>query len=520
MRVSPGRTNSNPLRPESAAEGLRPRSAPELYWLPAILILAATLRLWGLGAKSLWLDEIMTVQKASMSFSEMMGQIRQHDAHPPLFQIVEWLWLRLDKGDAYARAPAVLAGVACVWLCFLIARRLFGRKAALAAAVMTTISYFGIFYSQEARLHSFMTALFLGQFCLLLAILERRGKAGWGLWLAYGLVGLASLYTYALCALTVGALGLLYLGLTRRRRRQLGRWLAVHAAIGLLFLPWVPTLRARTADLEASVRAHHDSIGRPTDSEIVGGIADWAIGPWAKSGIRSELGVYPPSTFGQILGWALMPVAAFAAFHRKSKRPAQVLGVLFFLPLLLYLILPMPRVHLYEAKHLMFVQPILLIALSGARLSFRVPGMRRRNYTLLVVVLAFVALNAIGLRDYFRPGFEKENWRRLATEVSRLAGANDLILFNPGYIGYAFDYYARLPADLPIDEKGLQQSSVRIVENPQRIWLIEDWSAVSRPSPQVLENLEAQGWYPRVTKLTKGSLGELRWSLLLPKGSQ
>ena len=211
-----------------------------------------------------------------------------------------------------------------------------------------------------------------------------------------------------------------------------------------------------------------------------------------------------------------------AACRRRSLRPAKILGVLFFVPLLLYLILPMPRVHLYEAKHLMFVQPILLIALSGARLSFRLPGMRRRNYTLLIVVLGFAALNAIGLRDYFQPGFEKENWRRLATDVSVRVAANDLILFNPGYIGYAFDYYARMPADLPPIARAaaepLVKPSVRIVGNHARIWLIEDSSAVSRPYPEVLENLEAQGWYPRVVKLTKGSLGELRWTLLLPKG--
>ena len=66
----------------------------------------------------------------------------------------------------------------------------------------------------------------------------------------------------------------------------------------------------------------------------------------------------------------------------------------------------------------------------------------------------------------------------------------------------------------------LLKSGVRIEGNPKRIWLIEDRSAVSRPFPQVVENLEAQGWYPRVTKLMKGSLGELRWTLLLPKGTQ
>ena len=504
MRVSPDRTNVE----------LSTESMNWILWLGLILVAAASLRLWGLGAKSLWLDEIMTVQKASMSFAGMMAQIRQHDAHPPLFQIVEWLWLRLDKGDAYARAPSVVAGVACVWLCFLIARRLFSRKAALAAAVMAALSYFGIFYSQEARLHSFMTALFLGQVCLLLAILARRGKAGWGLWLAYGLVGLASLYTYALCALSVGALGLLYLWLTWRRHRQFGRWLAVHAAIALLFLPWVPTLRARTADLEASIREHHDSIGRPTLREVADGIGAWAIGPQSWTAGRY---------LGPAIGLGCL-LAAAAASWRKSRRPAKILGVLFFVPLLLYLILPIPRVLLYEAKHLIFVQPILLIALSGARCSFRALGKKRRSHILLIVVVGFVALNAIGLRDYFRPGFEKENWRRLAADVSVRVGANDLILFNPGYIGYAFDYYAQLPADLPpIARAGaepLVQPGVRIEGNHPRIWLIEDRSAVARPFPQVFENLDAQGWYISRSRLLRGSLGELRWMLLLPKGSQ
>ena len=513
MRVSADRTHSEPLGPQLPVGGRRPASGSEIFWLPGILILAAALRLWGLGAKSLWLDEIMTVQKASMSFSDMIGQIRQHDAHPPLFQIVEWLWLRLDHGDAYARAPSVLAGVACVWLCFLIARRLFGRKAALAAAVMAALSYFGIFYSQEARLHSFMTALFLGQVCLLLAILERRGKAGWGLWLAYGLVGLASLYTYALCALTVGALGLLYLWLTWRRHRQFGRWLAVHLIIALLFLPWVPTLRARTAELEASVLEHHDEIGRPTASEVAGGIAAWVIGPRSReAAVR----------LGPAIGLGCLVAAAAAAAWRKNRRPAKILGVLFFVPLLLYLALPMPRVHVYEAKHLMFVQPILLIALSGARLSFRAWGKERRIRILLIVLLGFVALNAIGLRDYFRPGFEKENWRRLAADVSVRLEANDLILFNPGYIGYAFDYYAQPPADLPPIARAaaepLLQPDVRIEGNHPRIWLIEDESPVSRALPQVLENLNAQGWYVSRSRLMRGSLGDISWALLLPAG--
>jgi hypothetical protein len=248
--------------------------------------------------------------------------------------------------------------------------------------------------------------------------------------------------------------------------------------------------------------------------EVAGGITAWAIGPrsWQATG-----------GLGPAIGIGCLIAAAAAASWRKSRRPAKILGVLFFVPLLLYLTLPMPRVLQYEAKQLMFAQPILLIALSGARLSFRALGKERRSHILLIVVLGFVALNALGLRDYYRPDFEKENWRRLASDVSVRVGANDLILFNPGYIGYAFDYYARLPANLPAVARAgaepLLQPGVRIEGNPPRIWLIEDRSAVSRPFPQVLETLAAQGWYPRASRLMRGSLGEVRWTLLLPKGS-
>ena len=222
-------------------------------------------------------------------------------------------------------------------------------------------------------------------------------------------------------------------------------------------------------------------------------------------------------------GSAACIAAAAAASCRKSLRPAKILGVLFLLPLLLYLVLPMPRVWRYDPKHLMFAQPILLIALSGARLPFGAPGKVRR-YILLIVVLGFVVLNAIGLRDYFRPGFEKENWRRLAANVSFRAEPNDLILFNPGYIGYAFDYYAPPPTEQqPIAEAGVETTLLRpgvgIEGRPSRIWLIEDECAVSRPFPQVPEILARQGWYPRASRLMRGSLGDLHWTLLLPKGS-
>ena len=487
----------------------RSRRRRETIWLAAILVLAAALRLWGLGVRSLWLDEIMTVQKASASFRDMMRQITQHDAHPPFFQIVEWLWLRMGRGDAFARMPAVIAGVAGVWLSFLLARRLLGRKAAVAAGLLMALSYFHIFYSQEARLHTLIIALFLAQTYLLLRIADRRGKAGWGLWAAYGLVGLASLYTYALCALTVGSLALLYLWLTWKRGRQIKEWLIVHALIALLFLPWVPVMRERTAILEASVREHHDAVGRPSASEISAGIATWGAGAtdWQK-----------PSPMWPWLGLGLVVAAAAVLLDRRTRKPAKILGTLFILPLAGYLLLPMPRVHAYDTKHLAFLQPILIIALSGARVPVRRESSDEgRLPPVFYVVFGLGALNIYGLSDYYRSDFQKEDWRTLCAEVSARAASKDVILFNPDYAGFAFDYYAKIPPEIDRSPTSdLLNPKVEIAPGYRRIWLIEDRSAVARPRPEIPARLAQLGWTPVESRLFRDSVGELRWTLFAP----
>ena len=110
-------------------------------------------------------------------------------------------------------------------------------------------------------------------------------------------------------------------------------------------------MRARTADLEASIRQHHDAIGRPTFTEISSGIASWCSCPWEKLGHT-----------GPLLGVGLTLVAALAGPPSESqtarKNPGRALAD--------WYALPMPRVHIYEAKHLIFLQPVLLIALCGS----------------------------------------------------------------------------------------------------------------------------------------------------------
>lgn len=481
--------NRKARRIQSARSSYRHPALPVLL----ILLLALGLRLWGLGGKSLWMDEIFTVQKASMPLRGMMREILDHDAHPPLFQLVEWSVLQFGKGDGFARLASVLAGVAGVWLMMAIGRRLFSRRAGLMAGALAALSWFHVYYSQEARLYAMASTLVLAQFLLLLMIFERRGRAGWGLWTAYGAAALACLYTYVLCILSVGAFALLYLWRERRARVQWKHWFMVHAAAGVLFLPWLPYMSKQSRILAESLNRLGDAAGRPTFVELMNGIASWAVGPhaWEFMG-----------TLGLVLAAGLLLIAVLALMRRENR----LIAVPFLFILVGYLALPMPRAHEYDAKHLIFLQPMLLLALAGAW------GVRlRKGKGLGLMPLAFMAvvqLNLYGLLIYYQRDYQKENWRGLAADVTAQLEPHDAILFNPDYVGFAFDYYAK--TDAPRAGIGTYLAPENYMRTDfQRIWIVECRSPVARPVPEIDEILAGRGWFSHGGPYYPGAHGTL-----------
>ena len=481
-----------------------PRRGRILLLLTVLVIAAAAFRLFRIGEKSLWLDEIMTVHFSLISCPPRFPHLDAHDAHPPLFQIIEWLWLRFGSGDGFARLPAAFFGIAGVALTWLVARRLAGRFAAGLASIIMAVSWFHVYYSQEARLHTMATALVLLQVYLLIRILDRGGRAGWGLWAAYGVVILASLYTYALCILTIAAAGLAYLLLNMRRRRwQWTQLIVTHAAVALLFLPWLPTMRTRTSELSQSVAELGDSAGRPALTEILRGVASWGIGPvdWSVA-----------SSAGLAVGLALVVFAVAGFAFRRRRRPVILLGVLFFLPLAGYWLMPMPRVHAYDPKHLVFLQPLLVIALAGFRLPLKLPARHAHKPALYLAVLLAVA-NLWMLSDYYRPGFHKEQWRQVHADLAVNLRSNDGIVPNPEYIGFAIEHYARDPEERAALRESIAQTHIGRPVN--RIWLVECRSPVARPEAHILSAILESGWAPAREKAYPGHIGNIRTVLFV-----
>lgn len=126
--------------------------------LIAILVLASALRLVHIGFQSPWLDEIHTLNEAdpNNSLALIYEKLRMSEPHPPLyFYIIHFLFKIFGYYIEVARLFSAATGIAGVYALYLLGRELFNKRTGLIAALLLSINYFHLYYSQDARPYTF-----------------------------------------------------------------------------------------------------------------------------------------------------------------------------------------------------------------------------------------------------------------------------------------------------------------------------------------------------------------------------
>jgi uncharacterized membrane protein len=146
-----------------SGSGSRDRGA---LWILVVLtavalLLGIWLRLSLLGAGSLWLDELWTLDAVSRSFKEMIGARLVSDSKPPLWTVLTWIWLRAagTYDPATMRLLPVAFSLAAIAAPVLGAVKLPSLRATmLVLAALTALSLFALQFSVELRSYSMMIA--------------------------------------------------------------------------------------------------------------------------------------------------------------------------------------------------------------------------------------------------------------------------------------------------------------------------------------------------------------------------
>ena len=139
-----------PLRRE------RPRSG-----VAGLTVVAAALRLYGIGHQGLWFDEAYTVMLVKLPFARMLSTVSKTESTPYLYYLVAWVWTHIfGRGAADLRALSALFGTVAVPVSYLATTRLLGsRRAGLVVAALAAFNPLLIWYSQEARAYELLVLM-------------------------------------------------------------------------------------------------------------------------------------------------------------------------------------------------------------------------------------------------------------------------------------------------------------------------------------------------------------------------
>lgn len=207
------------------------------------LVVGAGLRWWRIGAHGFWYDEALSGLIAGLDAGRILANAAGTD-HPPGYYLLLHFWLGLGRSEGIMRSLSALFSLGAIPLVYGLGRWLFDRPTAVLAGLGMALFPFQIYFAQEARMYGLV--IFLAAAVTWLFMYAVRSGAGWPLWIGYGLVAAAGLYTHYFVAFLLVGLHMWWLAGWPRYRRGLVRLAVADGLAALLFLPQAGQALTRT----------------------------------------------------------------------------------------------------------------------------------------------------------------------------------------------------------------------------------------------------------------------------------
>ncbi len=456
--------------------------------LLGILLAGTALRLFRLGADSLWYDETVSTLLAGSSLPELLRHTAG-DIHPPLYYILLRAWL-IVMGYPTGHADAagyglefaagffsLFFGVLLIVLTYALARRVVGSRVATIAAGLVALSPYHVWYSQEVRMYTLGAALGV------VAVLSLA--TGWGLgaggwrpaavgrgqqtrrkawigWVGYAVAAAAGMYTLYYFAFLLIPLNLGLLACTIRVSRapseapspsspaprapfdvsrltfdvsRLTSLLLANLAAVLLYAPWLPIAVRQATDPPVPPWRMAPSFPVALAESWNALVFGQSAPAWAWPLLIVALAVYAAGlvAIGRIGTGTTWRVAGSGPAARLPVHLPRlwtwVLPVATFGPLLVILLVSLVT-PLYHVRYLFTYSPAFYVVLAAGLMWL---WLWWRPVAVLGAA-GWLAVAGITLRSFwFDPEYRPDDHRQAVRALQARWRPGDVLLVNAGY---------------------------------------------------------------------------------------
>ncbi len=360
--------------PARARRWIRAEPAAALLWAAAVFLRVALL-----GAKSLWLDEAMTLVIARSPLRDLPALVRTNELPPPLHYALMHFWLRPFSDEVLGlRVFSVLCGLGALAALRSAAQRIIPRQAELAFALAVFSSYW-IDVAQSGRPYALFLLLSAVEFDLFLRLRDRWKRP---VGLAYAGVGLLGLYTHYYFALVL--LSQLAFAAYRQRRRpgDLAPWVWTASVWTAGFAPWLPSVGAQLA-IYGGKPTLSQPFGADALAALFGGlfmnvsVLSFVIPGWVRAAgataltflaaaplLQKRFEAREREEYGLIASQLVLPLAAAKLAELALGRPMTQARYFVFLSIPAYLLMTLLIGRLSRARRLA-ASAVLSVVVAG-----------------------------------------------------------------------------------------------------------------------------------------------------------
>jgi len=495
----------------------------------AVTALALALRLFHLGHENLWIDEVFQVGVASQPVATIVSQFRPTASYytrdqAPLSMIVGHFFVGGRDQEWMPRIPSALFGTLEVLTFFMVASRLVGFGSALVASVLLALSPLHLWYSQEARWYAQWSFLSTLSYLLLLRASARSKPSRWML---YGLVRLASLYTFLLSVFVAAAQLVTVIWHARgvgpgdQRRGSEQPYLVAGSVAGRGSRGWrlvssfvmtnVAVAIAGVPVLWMALRLSGHGSGTPRAAslfELLYTAYAYAVGVCAGPTLAYLHSTPPLASI--LVGYPIVPVVAVVfgvllvlgtvALVRNPTVGSVVLPWLLVPPLLVFVLGAVTNIT-YQVRYTLAALPAFYLTVVVGASTLRPRALRG------VAVIAVMACTVYAVGGYFYDArYDKEDVKGALAYVAE-HGAPQAQVIAVGQIGLAVEYYAGMHGMTVVygcagdhaDRSGPGVATT--VDLGREVWVVSgrDWT---NETAKCLERLRATHTAPDRTDFT------------------
>jgi len=417
--------------------GLRKYSSSSIL-LGLILVLGLVLRVYNLGEKDYWNDEMYTVIESELSPQQLLfsGRLDQ----PPAYYLPFNFWVDVfGTSEESTRSFSTLVGVGSIFVVFAVGRELFGKDVGLLSAFIMAVSELQIIYSQTARFYNLFEFFALLSFLFFIIAIQKKKVIHF---LLYWFVSVLLVYSNLFGVFIFLAQNLYFLLYIRKYKDILVTWYTSQALLILVMMPYFYPLIFNEGGMTGAVKLNIGSIQAPSLLHPFYTIYRFIL-PY-----RPDHGQVILLTSFVIAG-ILLVIGAWYALQKGPKAIVrdwlsnlrEIRGrqeKLFFLilwlsfPILLPFFYSLVVSPIYKYYYAISAAPAFYLLLALGMYS------ARKFFPLFLSILVLLIMIVPSLGYYYQADFT-EQWSEAAAFMEQYSASEDIVILAPNGI-YGFEY--------------------------------------------------------------------------------